>query len=346
MNFPIIPPINHEMRAAAKARQNQLTKPLGSLGFLEDISVDIAGMTEKIAPELTKKSVILMAADHGVAREGVSPYPQEVTPQMVMNFLNKGAAINVLTRQAKSDVLIVDIGVNYDFKNIPGILHRKVAWGTENMLNGPAMTLQQAESAIRVGMDVTNGTIDRGMQLTATGEMGIGNTTPSAAITAVLCGRSAAEVTGRGTGLDDAGLVRKVRIIEHSIEVNRPDPNDPLDILCKLGGLEIAGMAGVVIAAAARRVPIVLDGLISTVSAAIAVELVPRTRDYLIAGHQSEEIGHRILLEKLGLRPLIQLNMRVGEGTGAALAFHLIDASLNLLRDMATYDQAGVSNKS
>lgn len=346
MNFPIIPPINHEMRAAARTRQNQLTKPLGSLGFLENISVDIAGMTEKIAPELTRKSVILMAADHGVAREGVSPYPQEVTPQMVMNFLNKGAAINVLTRQAKSDVLIVDIGVNYDFKNTPGILHRKVAWGTENMLNGPAMTLQQAESAIQVGMDVTDEAIDRGMQLTATGEMGIGNTTPSAAITAVLCGRSAAEVTGRGTGLDDAGLVRKVRIIEHSIEVNRPDPNDPLDILCKLGGLEIAGMAGVVIAAAARRVPIVLDGLISTVSAAIAVELVPQTRDYLIAGHQSEEIGHRILLEKLGLRPLIQLNMRVGEGTGAALAFHLIDASLNLLRDMATYDQAGVSNKS
>ncbi|MHC1772358.1 MAG: nicotinate-nucleotide--dimethylbenzimidazole phosphoribosyltransferase [Flexilinea sp.] len=346
MNFPSIPPINNEMRAAARTRQNQLTKPLGSLGFLEDISVNIAGMTEKIAPELTKKSVILMAADHGIAKEGVSPYPQEVTPQMVMNFLNKGAAINVLTRQAKSDVLIVDIGVNYDFKNIPGILHHKVAWGTENMLNGPAMTMQQAESAIQVGMDVTNDAIDHGMQLAATGEMGIGNTTPSAAITAVLCNRPAAEVTGRGTGLDDAGLIRKIKMIEHSIEVNRPDPNDPMDILCKIGGLEIAGMAGVVIAAAARRVPIVLDGLISTVSAAIAVEFVPQTKDYLIAGHQSEEIGHRILLEKLGLRPLVQLNMRVGEGTGAALAFHLIDASLNLLRDMATFEQAGVSDKS
>lgn len=346
MNFPDIPSISNEARVAAKRRQDSLTKPLGSLGRLEDLSVDLAGMTGQEIPDFSQKSVILLAADHGIAKEGVSPYPQEVTPQMVMNFLNQGAAINVLTRQAGSRVVIVDIGVNYDFQAIPGILHKKIAWGTENMLHGPAMTLEQAEAAIQVGMDVANDLIGQGLQLVATGEMGIGNTTPSAAITAVMTGRPAAEVTGRGTGLDDAGLVRKIGLIEQAIAFNQPDPKDPMDVLCKVGGLEIAGMAGVTIAAAARRVPVVLDGLISTAAAAIAVGLVPEVKHYLVAGHQSEEIGHRILLDQLGLSPLLRLDMRVGEGTGAALAFHLIDAAVNLLRDMATFNQAGVSNKS
>ncbi len=346
MNFPDIPSISNEARVAAKRRQDSLTKPLGSLGRLEDLSVDLAGMTGQEIPDFSQKSVILLAADHGIAKEGVSPYPQEVTPQMVMNFLNQGAAINVLTRQAGSRVVIVDIGVNYDFQAIPGILHKKIAWGTENMLHGPAMTLEQAEAAIQVGMDVANDLIGQGLQLVATGEMGIGNTTPSAAITAVMTGRPAAEVTGRGTGLDDAGLVRKIGLIEQAIAFNQPDPKDPMDVLCKVGGLEIAGMAGVTIAAAARRVPVVLDGLISTAAAAIAVGLVPEVKHYLVAGHQSEEIGHRILLDQLGLSPLLRLDMRGGEGTGAALAFHLIDAAVNLLRDMATFNQAGVSNKS
>ena len=345
MIFPNIPPVHMEASAAARQRQNSLTKPLGSAGFLEDLSVQIAGMTGSAVPDCSRKAVIVMAADHGIAKEGVSPYPQEVTPQMVMNFLHGGAAINVLTRQANSAVVIVDIGVAHDFGPIPGIYHRKVARGTANMLNGPAMNRNEAESAIRVGMEIADETIDSGVQLLATGEMGIGNTTPSAAITAVLCGRTPAEVTGRGTGIDEAGLQKKIRIVERCIAANQPDPKDAMDVLCKIGGLEIAGMAGVVIAAAARRIPVVLDGLISTAAAAIAVELVPETKNYLIGGHQSEEIGHRILLEKLGLRPLIQLNLRIGEGTGAALAFHVIDASLNLLRDMATFEQAGVSDK-
>ena len=345
MNYPTIPSIDFEASAAARKRQNSLTKPLGSAGYLEDLSVQIAGMTGSAIPDCSRKTVILMAADHGIAKEGVSPYPPEVTPQMVLNFLHGGAAINVLTRQVNSAVKIVDIGVAFDFGEIPGICHRKVARGTANMLTGPAMTREQAESAIRVGMEIADESIDNGVQMIATGEMGIGNTTPSAAITAVLCGRAPAEVTGRGTGIDDAGLQRKIRIIERCIAVNQPNPGDAMDVLCKIGGLEIAGMAGVVIAAAARRVPVVLDGLISTVAAAIAVELVPETKHYLIAGHLSEEIGHRILLEKLGLRPLIQLNMRIGEGTGAVLAFSIVDASLNLLRNMATFEQAGVSDK-
>ncbi len=346
MNFPVIPPIENVARAAAKQRQDSLTKPLGSLGRLENLSIDLAGMTGQAVPDLPHKSVILMAADHGIVKEGVSPYPQEVTPQMVLNFLQQGAAINVLTRLAGSRVVIVDIGVNHDFQSVEGILHKKIAWGTQNMLNGPAMTMEQAEASLRVGMEVADELIDQGLQLVATGEMGIGNTTPSAAITSVLTGRLPVEVTGRGTGLDDAGLIRKVALIERAIAVNKPDPNDPLDVLRKIGGLEIGGMAGVTIAAAARRVPVVLDGLISTAAAAIAVGLVPEVENYLIAGHQSEEIGHRVLLDRLGLSPLLQLDMRVGEGTGAALAFQLVDASLALLRDMATFGQAGVSQQS
>lgn len=346
MKYPQIPEIDHSARVLASERQDSLTKPTGAMGKLEALSIDIAGMTGKIAPELKNRSVFLMAADHGITKEGVSPYPADVTPQMVMNFLNHGAAINVLTRQSKSDVLIVDVGVNYDFPDLPGLVKRKVAYGTANMLHEPAMTKAQAEEAIRVGMDVLNEAADKGLELAATGEMGIGNTTASAAITAILCEMNPAKVTGRGTGLDDAGLQRKVAIIEQVLEARDPDPEDPMDILCKVGGLEIAGMAGVTIAAAARRIPLVMDGLISTAAAALADALVPGVKNYLIAGHRSPEAGHRYLLERLGKYPLLQLDMRVGEGTGAALAFNLIDAANNILRDMATFDSAGVSNRS
>ena len=344
MNLPTIPGINEEIRKQAAERQNLLTKPTGSMGRLEELSIDIAGMTGVVAPELNKRAVFLMAADHGIAREGVSPYPTEVTSQMVMNFLNHGAAINVLTKQSRSDVVIVDIGVNYNFPDLPGLVRRKVAKGTANMLHEDAMTMEQAEEALQIGMDVLNQAADNGLQMAATGEMGIGNTTSAAAITAVLCGKEPAEVTGRGTGLDDAGLTRKVAIIEQVLEKRKPDANDPMDILCKIGGLEIAGMAGVTIAAASRRIPLVMDGLISTAAAALADALVPGVRNYLIAGHRSPEIGHKYLLEKLGKYPLLQLDMRVGEGTGAALAFQLIDAANNILRDMATFESAGVSN--
>ncbi len=345
MNYPTIPEIDHNAEKEAAKRQDMLTKPRGSMGRLESLSIDIAGMTGCVTPDLTNRTVFLMAADHGIAREGVSPYPSEVTAQMVMNFLNHGAAVNVLSALSKSDMKIIDIGVNYDFQKLSGLISRKIAHGTKNMLKEPAMTSKQAESAIRTGMDLLNEAADRGLQLAATGEMGIGNTTSSSAITAVLCGRAPAEVTGRGTGLDDKGLQKKVEIIGQVLQNRKPDPNDPMDILCKIGGLEIAGMAGVTITAAARRIPLVMDGLISTAAAALADALVPGVRNYLIAGHRSPEIGHRYLLERLGKQPLLQLDMRVGEGTGATLAFTLIDAAENILRDMATFESAGISDK-
>ncbi len=345
MNFPIIPEIDHNAEKEAAIRQDKLTKPRGSMGRLEGLSIDIAGMTGCILPDLTNRTVFLMAADHGIAREGVSPYPSEVTAQMVMNFLNRGAAVNVLSALSHSDVKIIDIGVNYDFPETTGLILRKVAYGTKNMLNEPAMTTGQAEAAIQTGIDLLNDAADKGIKLAAIGEMGIGNTTSASAITAVLCGKGPEEVTGRGTGLDDKGLQRKIEIIGQVLQNRRPDPNDPMDILCKVGGLEIAGMAGVTIAAASRRIPLVMDGLISTAAAAIAAALVPGVRNYLIAGHRSPEIGHRCLLEKLGKQPLLQLDMRVGEGSGAALAFTLIDAAENILRDMATFESAGISDK-
>ncbi len=345
MNFPQIPPIIQEKREEAARRQYELTKPRGSMGYLEDISIDIAGMTGEIAPKLDNRSVFLFAADHGIVKEGVSPYPSEVTAQMVMNFLNHGAAINVLTTQAHAGVEIIDIGVDYDFGDTPGMLHRKVARGTANMLREPAMTQAQAEEAIQVGMDVVNDAAAKGLRMAAVGEMGIGNTTPATAITAVLCGKQPAEITGRGTGLDDAGLAKKTKIIEQILANRQPDPNDPMDILCKVGGLEIAGMTGAVIAAASHRIPLVMDGVIATSAAALADAFVPGVRDYLIAGHQSQEASHKYLLERLGKRPLLQLDMRLGEGTGAAIAFMLVDASLNILRDMATFASAGISDK-
>jgi len=345
MKFPKIPSINTNKEKEAAERQNQLTKPTGSMGRLENLSIEIAGMTGIIAPELKKRSVFLMAADHGIASEGVSPYPSEVTAQMVMNFLNHGAAVNVLSNLSHCDVTIVDIGVNYDFPHLPGLISRKVAKGTKNMLKSPAMTQSQAEQAIQTGMDVLNEAADNGLQLAATGEMGIGNTTSAAAITAVLCDKHPSEVTGRGTGLDDHGLARKIKIIEQVLEVQKPDPNDPMDILMKIGGLEIAGMTGVAIAAAARGIPMVMDGLISTAAAALAEAFAPGVRNYLIAGHLSPEIGHKYLLEKLGKSPLLQLGMRVGEGTGAVLAFNLIDAANDILRNMATFESAGISNR-
>jgi nicotinate-nucleotide--dimethylbenzimidazole phosphoribosyltransferase len=344
MNFPTIPPIDLEAAAQAEARQNQLTKPGKSLGRLEELSIQLAGMTANPLPKVDRKAVIVMAADHGVALEGVSAYPSEVTPQMVLNFLHGGAAINVLARQAGASVTIVDIGVASDFDpSLPGLLHRKVAHGTRNLAKGPAMTRAEAEKALAEGMDVLALVAADGLDLVATGDMGIGNTTPSSAIAAVMTGLPVAQVTGRGTGIDDLALARKVQVIEAAIALNQPDPTDALDVLCKVGGLEIAGLAGVMIAAASRRIPVVVDGFISTAAAMIAVGLVPEVRNYLFSGHQSVEIGHRAMLKHLGLTPLIDLNLRLGEGTGAALAFHLLEASARILREMATFAEAGVS---
>ena len=323
-----IQPLDEPAMRSARARQNTLTKPPGSLGRLEELSIQLAGIKADPFPSVERKAVIVMAADHGVASEGVSAYPAEVTAQMVQNFLDGGAAINVLARMAEARVSVVDIGVAVEFGAVSGLIQRKVMCGTRSLAQGPAMTRQEAELALQVGVDVLNEEAAKGLDLVATGDMGIGNTTPSSAIAAVMTGLPVAQVVGRGTGIDDQGLERKIKVIEQALAVNKPDPKDALDVLHKVGGLEIAGLAGVMIAAAGRRIPVVVDGFISTAAAMIAVE-----------------VGHRAMLSHLGLRPLLDLNLRLGEGTGAALAFHLIEASTRILREMATFDEAGVSDK-
>jgi nicotinate-nucleotide--dimethylbenzimidazole phosphoribosyltransferase len=343
--LPVIPALDLNAQAAAKARQDTLTKPQGSLGRLETLSVQLAAITGQARPSVARKAVIVMAGDHGVVADGVSAYPAEVTPQMVLNFVHGGAAINVLARQAGARVVAVDVGVAADLPAMPGLEQRKVARGTQNMAKGPAMTRAQAEAAIAVGIEVVQAEIAKGLDLVATGDMGIGNTTPSSAIVAVMTGRPVAQVTGRGTGVDDAGLARKVATIERALAVNKPDPKDAWDVLCKVGGFEIAGLAGVILGAAAKRVPVVIDGFISGAAALIAASLRPEAKAYMIAAHQSVEIGHRAALELLGLRPVFDLDLRLGEGTGAALAFHVIEASARILNEMATFADAGVSEK-
>lgn len=343
MKIPPIPPLITEAYDAARQRQVELTKPHGSLGRLEDLSAQLAGMTGGVRPKVGRKAVIIMAADHGVTSEGVSAYPSEVTRQMVLNFLHGGAAINVLARQAGARVVIVDIGVASEFEDLAGLVRRKVAAGTRNITAGPAMTRSEAEEAIQTGIDVINEEIGRGLDLAATGDMGIGNTTASAAIVSVLTGLPPAQVTGRGTGVDDSGLAHKVAAIERAIQINQPDPADALDVLCKVGGLEIAGLAGVMLGAAARRVPVVTDGFISGAAALVAAGLAPQVKDYLIASHLSVEIGHQAVLRQLGLTPLLDLQLRLGEGTGAVLVFHIIEAACRILDEMATFSEAGVS---
>jgi nicotinate-nucleotide--dimethylbenzimidazole phosphoribosyltransferase len=328
----------------ARARQLQLTKPAGSLGRLEEIAVQMAGITRQPLPTVKRKAVIVMAADHGVVAEGVSAYPSAVTPQMVLNFLHGGAAINALARQAGAEVVIVDVGVAADLDH-PGLLVRKVARGTANMAIGPAMTREQALSAITAGMDVLKSLVKQGTDVVVTGDMGIGNTTAASAITASLTGTPVALVTGRGTGIDETQLVHKIHVIERALARNVPDPSDPLDVLTKVGGLEIAGLVGVIIAGAASRIPVVIDGFIAGAAALVAVGICPVVRDYLFAGHVSVERGHQVILEQLGLSPLLDLELRLGEGTGAVLATHIIEAALRMHREMATFAEAGVSNR-
>jgi nicotinate-nucleotide--dimethylbenzimidazole phosphoribosyltransferase len=343
--LPKIAPLNEAMQAAARARQNNLTKPAGSLGRLEELSIQLAGILGQERPSIARKAVIVMAGDHGVVAEGVSAFPAEVTPQMVLNFLYGGAAINALAKAAGARVIIVDMGVAVDMPDHPELIKRKIAYGTQNMAVGPAMTRQQAEAALQAGIDIVTAEIENGLDLVAVGEMGIGNTTSAAAITAVFTGLPAAEITGRGTGVDDAGLARKVKVIEKALAVNKPDANDAMDVLMKVGGLEIAGLAGVVLGAAARRVPVVIDGFISSAAALVAAELVPAVKPYLIGSHESVEIGHQAILQHLGVRPLFDLNLRLGEGTGAAIAFNIIEGAARVLDEMATFAEAGVSGR-
>ena len=333
------------MMAQARARQDTLTKPRGSLGRLEDLSVQVAGITGQLTPPMEHKAVLVMAGDHGVAQHGVSAYPAEVTPQMVLNFLRGGAAINVLARQVGARVVVVDVGVAFDFEPAAGLLSYKVARGTQNLADGPAMTREQAIQSVEAGIRAVEHEMARGLHLVATGDMGIGNTTPSSAITAAITGRPVAAVTGRGTGLSDEQLAAKVAVIARALAVNRPDPADALDVLSKVGGFEIGGIAGVILGAAAHRLPVIIDGFISGAGALIAAGLCPRAADYMIAAHNSVEIGHRAILSHLAIEPIFDLNMRLGEGTGAALAMNVVESAVRILKEMATFASAGVSDR-
>lgn len=338
-----IKPVDQELLALAQRKLDNKTKPLGSLGRLEEFARRFAAISGTLEPETGNKVIYTFAGDHGIVEEGVSAFPKEVTPQMVFNFLNGGAGVNVLARHSGVQVRVVDIGVDYYFGLVPDLVVRKVARGTRNFAKGPAMTREEAVQALEVGIALAAEAKAEGVHMLGTGEMGIGNTSPSSAIIAAFAGKSVREVTHRGTGINDSALEHKIRVIEQGLQLNKPDPRDPIDVLAKVGGLEIAGIAGLVLGAAANRLPVVVDGFISTAGALIAAELNPHVRDYIFAAHQSVEIGHRLMLERIGAKPILDLQLRLGEGTGAALSMGLIEAGVKVLKEMATFEQAGVS---
>jgi nicotinate-nucleotide--dimethylbenzimidazole phosphoribosyltransferase len=340
-----IKPLDKPAMAAARSRQDALTKPRGSLGRLEELSVQLAGIQGKATPQIKAKAIITMAGDHGVVAEKVGNWPREVTAQMVDNFLRGGAGINVLGRQVGAGVVIVDMGVATELKPHAQLLVRKIAPGTGNIAAGPAMTREQAVQALETGIEIISTEAARGLDVIGTGDMGIGNTTASSAVCAAVTGEAPEKVTGRGTGIDDKQLEHKIRVVKRALEVNHPDPEDPVDVLAGVGGFEIGGLAGVMLGAAAHRIPVVIDGFISGAAALIATTLAPQLKDYLIAAHVSAEAGHRIMLRHLGLTPLLDLGMRLGEGTGAALGIFLAEAAAGILAEMATFAEASVSER-
>ena len=328
---------------AARSRQGRLTKPQGSLGRLEELSVRLAGIMRTARPVISDKVILTMAGDHGVVDEGVALYPREVTVQQVLNFLRGGGGVNVLGRHVGARVVLVDMGVDHDFEPAEGLQIRKVARGTASMFKGPAMTREQAVQSIENGIAAALQEAEAGMDILGTGEMGIGNTTPSTAIACAVTGVAVPLATGRGAGLTDAGFRRKVEVIEASLALHRPDPTDGLDVLSKVGGFEIGGITGCILGAASLGIPVVVDGFISTAGAIIAALLCPPCKEYMIYSHKSVEVGHEHMFEFLDARPLLDLGLRLGEGTGAALAISVAEAAAKVLDEMATFESAGVS---
>ncbi len=338
-------PLDETAMRTARERQSQLTKPAGSLGVLEDASVRLCGIAGTCPPPaLLRPAVAVFAGDHGVHAQGVTPWPQEVTAAMVANIRAGGAAVNVLARQSGAEVVVVDMGVAADLPPGPGLLDRKVRAGTSDLATGPAMTRGEAVQAVLAGVEVADVLVDAGHDCLLTGDMGIANTTPSAALVAALTGSHPRDVTGRGTGIDDPTLARKVAVVTAALR-DRPATGDALDTLASLGGFEHAGLVGFVLGAATRRVPVVLDGVIAGSAALVAQALAPQAVDVCFAGHRSVEPGHAVALAALGLRPLVDLDLRLGEGTGALLALPLVVAAGALLAEMATFDAAGVARK-
>jgi nicotinate-nucleotide--dimethylbenzimidazole phosphoribosyltransferase len=340
-----IKPQDQVWRGKAKARLDQLTMPHWALGRLMDLAMDLAGMTCSLKPAVSRKAIITMAGDHGVVAEGVSAYPQEVTPQMVSNIVGGGAGINALSRVVGASVVVVDMGVAGDLSDLAAkgkIISKRIGPGTANIAKGPAMSPQDAVRSIEAGIEIVN-QLAVVIDIFGTGDMGIGNTTPSSAIIAAITGTSVETLTGRGTGIDDTQLQNKIRVIRQALEVNKPNSADGLDVLAKVGGFEIGGIAGIILGAAALRKPVVVDGFISTAGALVARLLAPSVSDYIIAAHKSVEPGHAHMHNYLGKKPLLDLNMRLGEGTGAALAMNLTDAAARVLSDVATFEEAHVS---
>lgn len=335
--------VDNNLEPRLRARLNNLTKPPGSLGSLEDIVTRYGLMTNTENPRLGKKRIYTFAADHGVVESGVTCYPKAVTYQMVINMLAGGAAVNVLARHAGAEIRVVDIGVDADFNDLSNLIHRKIRRGTDNIEHGPAMSEEEAVQAINVGIEMANQAHTDGVSILGTGEMGIANTTPSSALCSVLLPCDVQAVTGRGTGVSDAMLAKKVRVIERAIHVNKALLSDPLKILSALGGLEIAGICGLCLGAAANRIPVVIDGFISSAGALVACRLCETVRQYLFFSHLSQEQGHRVFMQQFDIRPILDLDLRLGEGTGAALAMTIIDASIKIYNEMATFDNAGVS---
>ena len=326
-----------------KDRFNNLAIPTGSLGRLEEFATIYASIKGSPDATIKHKVVFTMAGDHGVASEGVSVFPQEVTRQMVKNFLDGGATISVLARHVGARVVVVDCGVKADFEPVDGLKIKKVGYGTDNIAHGPAMSREQAIESLEAGIESFNEELLNGIDIIATGDMGIANTTPSSAIIACLTGTDLGKVTGRGTGLDDKGVDNKINVISTALDVNKPDPSDPIDVLSKVGGFEIGGIAGLCLAAASHRTPVLIDGFISTAAALIACAIEPKVNNYLISSHASTENGHKIALEKLEKKAILNLELRLGEGTGAVLAMSLIEAGVKILTQMATFSEAEVS---
>lgn len=339
-----IRPVDRQKMEEIQSRIDRQAKPKGSLGRLEEFARRYVAITGR--EDVRKKAVFTFAGDHGVAEEGVSAFPREVTPQMVYNFIEGGAAINVLARQVGAEVLVVDMGVDHEFEPMEGLIPRKVARGTGNIARGPAMSRAQAVQALETGIEMALFCREQGIDLVGTGDMGIANTTPSAAIVAAITGLTVEQLTHRGTGIGDEALANKIRVIRQALELNAPDKADPLDVLAKVGGFEIAGIAGLVLGCAALGLPVVVDGFISTAGALIASELHPLVREYIFAAHKSVEIGHVHMLERIGQKPILDLDLRLGEGTGGALAMGLIEASLRVLREIRTFEETGVSRGS
>jgi nicotinate-nucleotide--dimethylbenzimidazole phosphoribosyltransferase len=338
LSLPEIEHPNRELLPSLQKHLDSLTKPPGSLGRLEELARSVGLMQGSTRPVLERRAIFTFAADHGVSLEGVSAYPREVTAQMVLNLLSGGAAINVLCRHYGIQNIVVDIGVDHDFPELAGLVRKKVGRGTDNFLKGRAMTEEQAIQSIETGMELVDG-----YNLIGTGEMGIGNTTSSAAILAAITGAPAEEVVGRGTGVDDERLRHKAAVVRETLARHKPDPNNGLDLLMKIGGFEIGAIAGLIIGAASRRIPVVVDGFISGAGAMIATRLAPACRDYLFFSHLSRERGHRRMLEFFDARPIVDLDMCLGEGTGAAIAMDIITAAVRIYNEMATFESASVS---